>query len=87
MQTEIGLPLAVLGVCKQNKEKLRKKLTQSRKGAKVNQGNWWGEAPEQPNVFARQTGDDQNFELAGPLKAPSRGHALYHGSDVAAPSH
>jgi hypothetical protein len=48
MQTEIGSPLAVLGVCKQNKKKLKKKpkkkLTQSREDAEVNQENWWGEA-------------------------------------------
>jgi hypothetical protein len=44
MQTEIGSPLAVLGVCKQNKKKLKKrpekKLTQRREDAKVNQENW-----------------------------------------------
>jgi hypothetical protein len=65
MQTEIGSPLAVLGVCKQNKKKLKKKLTQRREDAKVNQENWWGEAPELPNVFARETGDDQNLNLRG----------------------
>jgi hypothetical protein len=42
MQTEIGLPLAVLAVCKQNKKKLRKKLTQSRKGKS---GKLVGRAP------------------------------------------
>jgi hypothetical protein len=45
MQTEIGSPLAVLGPCKQNKKKLKKKLTQRRKDAKVNRENGGARLP------------------------------------------
>jgi hypothetical protein len=45
-------------ITKDTQTKRRKNVTQSRKGAKVNQGNWWGEAPELLNEFAGQTGDD-----------------------------